>query len=95
MAVYDDRKGLNVTNATLEHGLLATTGDRLVFVSKQPFSKAKVVALPYGDIERVAFTKGLILGSVSAWVGGVEEKFDKLMSGQVENLARYVQGKIG
>ena len=94
MAVYDDRKGLHVTAATLEQGLLAVSQDRLIFVQKLPLSKAKVVAFPYGDIERVTFTKGLIFGSVSAWVDGAEEKFDKLISGEVENLARYVEGKL-
>ena len=94
MAVYDDRNGLNVTGATLEHGLLVATSNRLIFVSKPPLSKAQVVALPYEDIERVSFTKGMMFGSLSAWVQGVEEKFDKLPSGEAESLARYVEGKI-
>ena len=85
---------LFMAGATLEHGLLVAASNRLIFVSKPPLSKAQVVALPYEDIERVSFTKGMMFGSLSAWVQGVEEKFDKLPSGEAESLARYVEGKI-
>ncbi len=95
MAVYDDRKGLKVSSATLEYGVLAATQGRLIFVQKPPIGKAKAIAFPHEDIERVTFTKGMMFGSVSVWVDGAEEKFDKLHKSDAENLARYVEDKIG
>jgi hypothetical protein len=95
MATYDDRKGLNISSATLETGVLALTDDRLVHVAKPPMSKARVVSIPYEDIERLTYTKGMMFGSVSAWVDGVEEKFDKLGRSDGEQVAHALEGIIG
>ena len=93
--VCDARKGLNVTGATLEFGLLSVSKDKLVFVQKPPLTKDRVATFPYEDIEIVTFTKGLIFGSMSVWVDGTEERFDKFIASDAENLSRCVESKIG
>ena len=55
----------------------------------------RAVAIPYSEIERVTYTKGLMFGSVSAWVGGVEHKLDKLDRRHAEEWATYLEDKIG
>jgi hypothetical protein len=94
-AVYDDRKGLNLSGATLEIGVLALTKDRLLHVAKPPVGRAKTVSIAYEDIERVTFTKGMMLSSLSAWVNGAEEKFDKMGRSDGEKMAHHLEGKIG
>ena len=36
-----------------------------------------------------------MFGGISVWVNGMEEKVDKLPSGQAEHLASYLQEKAG
>ena len=86
-AIYDDRHGMNVSSMSNDMGILLLTDRRLIFVSKVPMMKARVVSIPYGDIDRVSHTTGLMFGSISVWVDGVEERFDKLNSGEAERLA--------
>ena len=94
-AVYDDRKGLALNGATLENGVLALTKDKLIHVAKPPIGRAKAMSIPYEDIERVTYTKGMMFGSVSVWVNGMEEKFDKLGRSDGEKIAQHLEDKIG
>ena len=95
MATYDDRRGLHISSATLEHGVLALTDDRLIHVVKPPMSKARMVSIPYEQIDQVTYTKGMVFGSVSTWVDGIEEKFDKMGRSDGERIAYHLEGIVG
>ena len=92
--VLDDRHGLNISGMGLPMGLLAATDRHLIFVNDEPFSK-DIRRLPYDGIERLDCTKGMVFGSVSIWVDGVEEKFDKLPTDQVDAFVQCIERHAG
>ena len=71
------------------------TNRRLIFVRKPTLGKAQVVSIPYDTIADVTFTDGTVLGSVSVWVEGLEQKFDKIDRGKVPGWIRYLQQQAG
>ena len=81
--------------ADLQPGLLAGTNRRLIFVRKPTLGKAQVVSIAYDTIADVTFTDGNFLGSVSVWVEGLEQKFDKIDRGKVPGWVRYLQQQAG
>ena len=84
-----------MSGATLEHRLLALTKDSLIHVAKPPMSKPEVVSIPYADIEKVTYMKGMMFGSTSVWVGGIEVKLDKLGQSDGEKIAQHLEGMVG
>ena len=93
--LYDDRHGLDVSGVLNKFGLLVLTDRRLIFVHKHLGSRVEVHEFPYETIESVTFTKGLMLGSVSVWANGLEEKFDKMFSHSVDSWVNALEQKIG
>ena len=92
--VLDDRHGLNISGMGLPMGLLAATDRHLIFVNDEPFSK-DIRRLPYDGIERLDCSKGMVFGSVSIWTEGVEEKFDKLPTDQVDAFVQCIESNTG
>ena len=69
---------------------LVATDRRLIAAGAE-----RAVAIPYSEIERVTYTKGLMFGSLSVWVDRTEHKMDKLDRAQAEEWARHLEDKIG
>ena len=95
-AAYDPRAGHSYrfrleANADLKPGTLVATINRLVFTHKPTLGKPHTVSIAYETIEDVTHTTGRVWGSVSAWVNGMEQKFDKIDQGKVAGWVRYIQ----
>ena len=93
-AAYSYRLRLEAM-ADLKPGLLTATNRRLIFVRKPTIGKAEVVSITYDTIAGVTFTNGTFLGSVSVWVEGLEQKFDKIDRGKVPGWVRHLQQQAG
>ena len=92
---HDDRHGLMVAGDPDKHGLLVITDRQLVFLSKTPLSAWHIYQCPYRHIDRLDHSKGMIFGSISIWVDGLEEKFDKISSFAVGDWVRALEQKVG
>ena len=82
--------GLYEPLAGLQISLMVATDQRLIFAGPE-----QAASFPYELIDRVTFTKGLMMGSVSIWMDGVEEKFDKLPRFEIEEWVQHIEGIIG
>ena len=93
-AEYSYRAKLEA-NADLKSGTLMATPNRLVFVHKPTFGQPLVIAISYNRIEDVTHTTGKIFGSLSIWVDGAEQKFDKIDQAKVAGWVHHVQQRAG